>query len=756
MKITSLIKALIVIFAVLAGISTYFSWPSDRANYEKSRTYEMGHAFILTVHSAGDAKRFGTLAHVATILFAAISLVGAIFILLKVKATIKREHKANEIMEAEYQGEANKRIELILDSTPMAVNLFDSNHALIDCNMESVRIFGFENKGKCVQALKERFLDLSPEYQPCSTPSKEKFAVLLEQALREGHSRAEWMHLTVNGEELPVEAIYVRLTRQGKYILAGYNHDLRQVKKVMAEMQRIEIASEMHRREIAEEKNRAKSEFLAKMSHELRTPMNVIIGMTELALRNDDMSAAREHIITVKQAGTHLLSIINDILDISKVEQGKLEIVSTSYHLSSLFNDVISIIRMRIMDSNLRFVVDVDSKLPNSLYGDEGRIRQALLNLLSNAIKYTDTGGFVAMRIYGEMDGQNMVNLTIDVEDSGHGIKKENLENLFDEYAQFDRGRKTSPEGIGLGLTIARHIVEAMDGQIAVRSEYGKGSTFTITIPQMVRFDRPLTSVENVGEKSTLVYEKRGTYVDSLILALNNLGISYTMASDDADLLAHLASGKYAFAFISLDLYKNNRQAIMDLGTATKIVILIGFGETVLERNLAVINMPVHSLSVANVLNETQGSFSYHGNTEFAASFTAPEANILVVDDILTNLKVVEGLLSPYKTQVSLCKSGEMALEAVKSKRYDLVFMDHMMPGMDGVETTLHIRKLGASDSYFSELPIVAFTANAVVRMREFFLDNNFSDFMSKPVDMIKLNAILEKWIPEEKRLKMT
>jgi len=631
---------------------------------------------------------------------------------------------------------------MFFNHAPFIFNLWDDEMNLVDGNQQALELFQISSKEDYLANYK----DFWAERQPCGTLATEKAAAYIKEALTNGRVRFEWMH-AMNGKPLPTEVILVRFPRQGKYMVAAYITDLRPIKAAM---------EAEHQREVAEEKNRAKSEFLAKMSHELRTPMNVIIGMTELALRNDDMSAAREHIITVKQAGTHLLSIINDILDISKVEQGKLEIVSTSYHLSSLFNDVISIIRMRIMDSHLCFVVNVDSKLPNSLYGDEGRIRQALLNLLSNAIKYTDTGGFVAMRIYGEMDGQNTVNLTIDVEDSGCGIKKENLETLFDEYAQFDRGRKTNPEGIGLGLTIARHIVEAMDGQIAVRSEYGKGSTFTITIPQMVRFDKPLTSVENVGEKSTLVYEKRDIYADSLVLALNNLGVSYTLAIDDADLLTHLASGKHAYAFISLDLYKNNRQAIIDLNTVTKIVILIEFGETILERNLAAITMPVHSLSVANVLNETQEGFSYHGNTEFAAGFTAPEANILVVDDILTNLKVVEGLLSPYKMQISLCKSGERALEVVKSNRYDLVFMDHMMPGMDGVETTLHIRKLGATDSYFSELPIVALTANAVTGMREFFLNNNFSDFMSKPVDMIKLNAILEKWIPKEKRLKMS
>jgi len=650
--------------------------------------------------------------------------------------------------------EAHEMLNMLLDSSPIFIEIWDDRLNLVDCNSQFMALYGLASKAEFF----EKFDSLSPERQPCGAPSKEKLVELLEQALSEGSSRSEWLHLTADGEELPVEIIYVRLTQNGKHILAGYNHDLRQVKKAMSEMQRFELAAEMHRREIAEEKDRAKSEFLAKMSHEIRTPMNAIIGMAELALRDDKMSAAREHIITVKQAGTNLLSIINDILDISKVEQGKLEISPASYHFSSLLNDVISIIRMKIVDSHLRFVVNVDSNLPNSLYGDEGRIRQVLLNLLGNAVKFTEDGGFVAMRISGEMidTDTSMVSLTFDVEDSGHGIKEENLKTLFDEYAQFDKERKKNSDGVGLGLAIARHIVMAMDGQISVRSEYGKGSTFTVTFPQMVRFASPLTRVENAGEQSALVYEKREIYAGSLAFALSNLGVAYALANDDADLLAHLADGRHTFAFVSFDLYRKNRQAIMDLNAATQIVILTEFGETVPEKNLTVLTMPVHSLSVASVLRGTQEDFSYHGNIGFAVSFTAPEASVLVVDDVLTNLKVVKGLLLPYQIQVSLCKSGEMALEAIKASRYDIVFMDHMMPGMDGVETTLHARKLGATDSYFSELPIVALTANAVTGMREFFLDNGFTDFMSKPVDVIKLNTVLEKWIPKEKQLKLT
>jgi len=510
-------------------------------------------------------------------------------------------------------------------------------------------------------------------------------------------------------------------------------------------------------REMAEEKSRAKSEFLAKMSHEIRTPMNAIIGMAELALRANKLSVAHEHVFTVKQAGTSLLAIINDILDISKIESGKFELAPQEYNFSSLLNDVISIIRMRTVDSRLHFVVNVDNNIPNSLYGDEVRVRQVLLNLLDNAVKYTDSGGVVALHIRGEMSGGDTVSLAIEVEDSGMGIREEDMNILFGEYIQLDREKNIGTEGTGLGLPIAKHIVKAMSGDIQVRSKYGKGSTFAVTFPQKVlpNSSGSLSHVENAKEKSVLVYETQGIYADSLAFTMNSLGVEYEMVSDCAELLEKLAGGKRAFAFVSFELYQKNSEAMAKLDTKTKIVILSEFGETVKEKNMTVLAMPVYSLSVANVLNNEQESFLYHGKTDFTASFTAPDATILVVDDIITNLKVVNGLLSPYGMQITLCKNGPMALDAIKSNHYDMVFMDHRMPGMDGVEVTERIRQLGAEDSYFAKLPVVALTANAVSGMRDFFLKNGFDDFMSKPVDTIKLNSVLEKWIPKEKQLKL-
>ena len=519
----------------------------------------------------------------------------------------------------------------------------------------------------------------------------------------------------------------------------------------------IDITELIATRELAKQSNKAKSSFLAKMSHEIRTPMNAIIGMAELALRQDMSTAAREHIFTAKQAGINLLAIINDILDFSKVEAGKIEIAPSEYLFSSLINDVISIIRMRLMDSQIRFVVNLDSNVPNALFGDEIRIRQILLNLLDNAVKYTDKG-FISFSVKGELIDEDTVSLTMEIKDSGRGIKQVDIVNLFIEYVQFDEEKNEGITGTGIGLSIAKALANIMGGDITVQSEYEAGSIFTVTLLQKIHSSEPLAFVTNSDEKNVILYERRKIYADSVAYSFENLGISCTLVSSDSEFEEKIRDQEFSFIFISISKYNKNKNTISNFGATSKIVLITEFGGEVSDKSLNCLTMPIHTISIANILNNmSDSSLACKENNELVtAGFIAPDARILVVDDINTNLKVTAGLLLPYKTQVDLRKNGLDAITALKNAHYDLVFMDHKMPKMDGIETTLHIRKMGEEDPYFKNVPIIALTANAILGIKEMFTANGFNDFLSKPMDTVKLNAILEKWIPREKQISVT
>jgi signal transduction histidine kinase/ActR/RegA family two-component response regulator len=496
--------------------------------------------------------------------------------------------------------------------------------------------------------------------------------------------------------------------------------------------------------EKAMEDNKTKDAFLAKMSHEIRTPMNPIIGMTELALREKKLEDTREHLLTIKQASTNLLSIINDILDFSKIGMGKLEIIPANYSFASMINDVISIIRIKAMESYLFFTVNIDCNIPDALCGDETRIRQIIINLLGNAVKYTEKG-YVSLVITADTAEEGFINLVVDVTDSGIGIKPENKEKLFDEYAQFDLERNKEIEGAGLGLTITRSLIYMMGGSLEVESEYGYGSVFNVSLPQRINSPEKLAVVQSPEEKSVILHEQRDAYANSIVGAIDNLGVRCKVAINDSDFYQKLQSEHFTHIFISNALFASNRDRLLPYGKNAKIVRLTEFGETIHDGDWSSIAMPVSCISIAECLNGVTNSSSYNADNALGVKFTAPDANILVVDDINTNLKVAEGLLQPYKMHIDLCKSGIAAIEAVKKKRYDLVFMDHKMPKMDGVEATRIIRGLAKDDPYYESLPIIALTANAVSGMEQMFLDNGFNGFLSKPIDVSELDAIIEQ-----------
>ncbi|MBQ3060886.1 MAG: response regulator, partial [Lachnospiraceae bacterium] len=384
--------------------------------------------------------------------------------------------------------------------------------------------------------------------------------------------------------------------------------------------------------------NQAKGKFLANMSHEIRTPINAILGMDSMILRECEDDTIKEYAMNIQNAGQTLLYLINDILDFSKIESGKMEIIPVEYEFSSMIHDVVNMIMIKANDKGLDMNVSVNKNLPFKMYGDEIRIRQILVNLLTNAVKYTKEGE-ISLTVDGEVKDDE-AKIYFAVEDTGIGIKEEDISKLFERFERIEEERNRNIEGTGLGMSITVQLLKLMGSELSVESVYGKGSKFSFYITQKVLDKEPIGDLE--------------------------------------ERIRNMSSG-----------YKYN------------------------------------------------------------ATFVAPEADILVVDDNMINRKVFINLLKETKVKIDEAESGMACLELVREKHYDIIFLDHMMPQMDGIETLHRMKEM--ADSLCENTPVIALTANAISGAREMYIKEGFNDFLSKPIKTDKLEDMIEELLPEDK-----
>lgn len=512
----------------------------------------------------------------------------------------------------------------------------------------------------------------------------------------------------------------------------------------------------------AESANQAKSDFLANMSHEIRTPMNAIMGMCELILHEENLSwVVREECTNIHLAGRTLLGIINDILDVSKIESGKMELVHEAYSPSSMLNDIINMTMARKGDKAIEIMVDCAANLPSELYGDEMRIRQIIMNFLTNAIKFTQEGG-VLLTISARKETYG-VNLIISVKDSGIGIKKENLKKVFTSFSQVDTKKNRAIEGSGLGLAIAKRLIRQMGGFLQIQSEYGEGTEIKAVIPQRVVNWEPFIHLDvsrriraicyiNMSRKMhPFVMEGYRRIIDNI---RDELNINYRLCTNEEELRQALREVKgVTHIFTGREEYLAEKQFFIEkAGRMQVIVVQDRIGHVEVEGRVRTMYKPFYSMAVGVALNGGQINWNTKDVGVRNQHFIAPEAKILIVDDNVMNLKVATGLLKPYKMQLFTAESGYQAIEMMKKDTYDLILMDHMMPGMDGVEAAHKIRALPGD--YYKNIPIVALTANAVNGAREMFLRESFQDFVSKPIEINTLERVLKKWLPKSKQKK--
>lgn len=500
--------------------------------------------------------------------------------------------------------------------------------------------------------------------------------------------------------------------------------------------------------ELARSEN-MKSDFLANMSHEIRTPMNAVIGMAEMAMREDLPTVARGYINQIKEAGKSLLIIINDILDFSKIESGKMDINEETYEPMSILYDVANIVMTRLKGKDVELVLDVAPDLPNKLSGDNIRIKQVLLNLVNNAAKFTNQGRIVMKMDYVDMvEEKDAIKLHISVEDTGIGIKKEDVGKLFQSFQQVDSKRNRNIEGTGLGLAISQRLLKLMDGDITLESEYEKGSKFSFTLPQKI-VDKTPSIVLREGEDRLVVGLVSNPYIrESLCQDVTNLGVDY-MGMSAAKELAQLPDNRKIFLFIEHPMFSDGVEAFVRNNPQITAVLLVDFYSHVSFDipNLLVIRKPLFALNIAMILNGEEVSFGDDAE-EKEFDFIAPKANVLIVDDNAVNLTVAEGLLEPLKMKIDTVTSGKEAIDKISDFHYDIVFMDHMMPEIDGVETTHIIRRFHPE---YNDVPIIALTANAVDGTKEMFCREGMNDFVAKPIELRMLVAKVRQWLPVEK-----
>ncbi len=501
----------------------------------------------------------------------------------------------------------------------------------------------------------------------------------------------------------------------------------------------------MYRSNIEIEKSaQAKSDFLANMSHEIRTPMNAVLGMAEMALREEMSSSARNYLHQIRASGKNLLVIINDILDFSKIESGKMDIVPATYEPLSTINDMASIVNSRIGDKNIEFTMDISPELPTKLLGDSVRIQQILINLLNNAVKFTPHG-HVRLKVDFERGEGDMIILKASVSDTGTGIKREDMDKIFRSFQQVDSKRNRNIEGTGLGLAISRQLLLLMDGSITVESEYNVGSTFSVRLPQKVVCEaEPLPGHDKQMSVALIidnVYIREQIERDLDRIEVKHIDIEAARTYD--------LSG-YDFIIVECSLFGENLETHFKSDPGSKCILIDEFDSEYKPGlpNVRVIRKPVYYLNLyyaLGLINEY-----IRDDAQFADDFIfiAPEARVLIVDDNQVNLTVAKGLIEPLKMQVDTACSAMETIEMIKKTPYDIIFMDHMMPEVDGVETTHIIRRLIPS---YAEVPIIALTANAVEGTKEMFITEGMNDFVAKPIDVKDIVSKIRKWLPQGK-----
>lgn len=499
-----------------------------------------------------------------------------------------------------------------------------------------------------------------------------------------------------------------------------------------------------------------KDDFVANTSHELRTPINTVSGMSEILLQEDLPESAHNHALDIQMTGIELQTIVTDILDYAALEANTHTLSPRAYNITSTINDVMNMTVFQNREKNLQLIFDCNPHIPCLLYGDEQQLRRVMNNLIGNAIKFTNEGGVVVSVDY--RPEEYGVNLIVSIKDTGIGMSRESMEKIFQDFYQVDPERNRNVEGMGLGLTISNALIKKMGGFLTVRSQEGRGSEFTFSIPQEVRDERPCIAVTHPERVRAIWYfnsegaesRMRDDYINHISNLSEHLDIFLHRATSLSELKRRLRQGNFTHLFIGIEEYEEDPTYFDEVSAQTSTILILDRTHEAPRNRMHALYTPYNAMTLAELFNGGD-ILSNPRKYQQTRHFEAPTAKVLVVDDNLMNLKVVEGLLRKYRIKITAANSGLEALTQIESQDYDFVFMDHMMPGMDGIECFRKIRN--KPGEYYSKVPIIALTANAIAGSREMFLEEGFNEFVAKPIDNAILNQVLEDFIPDDKKI---
>jgi signal transduction histidine kinase/DNA-binding response OmpR family regulator/iron only hydrogenase large subunit-like protein len=663
----------------------------------------------------------------------------------------KEEHEQNiaaheHIAQIEKIHEADERMKAMLNANPLSAYFWDSDINVFDCNEESVKLHKLSSKKEFI----ERFYELSPEYQPDGKLSSEKAYEMVKKAFDEGYHRFEWMHKTLDGGEMPVEATLIRIDYEGESIVAGYSRDLREEKSIR---KNLEAAVRK-----ASDASLAKSNFLANMSHEIRTPMNAIIGMTNIAKSTDNLERIKYAVDKIEISANHLLGVINDILDMSKIEAGKFELSPTEFSFENMLKRVVTVSTFRVSERKQILAVDIDKDIPDFLIGDEQRLAQIVTNLLGNAVKFTPERGSIDISAkLLDADENGLCTIQIDVKDTGIGLSEEQQAKLFKSFSQAESDTARKFGGTGLGLAISKNIVEMMDGKIWVKSKPSKGSAFSFTVK--------MKDAEKCGKKAhdwktirALVVDDNKAALDTVKIILNRFGaVCDTAFSSNEALDLVEKNGAYNIYFIDFLMPGINgielTKILRKKNHEDSHIVMISGEERLLIEDEAIeaginrfIAKPLFPSDIADAVNECLGvEFAKEQQSNIDCTFEGHR--ILLAEDVDINREIVLAMLEPTMLEIDCAENGKEAVRMFNEApdRYDMIFMDIQMPEMDGYEAARQIRAFGLPNA--QTIPIVAMTANVFKEDVERCLEAGMNAHVGKPLDFDEVISILKKYL---------